>query len=103
MAKTYNDYFSKIDFSKYNRFDCPIYSPPLYPENLSDYPAVICSTEDTAVIAINKRKGFVLHRDGAKTELSDLEELVLAQNGVIYGSCRWGREMIKEMQKKGQL
>jgi hypothetical protein len=99
----YDKYFNTIDFSKYNRFNCPIYSPPLFPEKLSDYPVIICGNKDIALVAINRRKGFILHRDGAKTELSDVEELLVSQNGLIRGSCKWGREMIKEMQKKGQL
>jgi hypothetical protein len=103
MAKSWFTENESIDYSKHSRFQDPAYIPPIFPENLRDYPVVVCYNSEIAVVAINKHKGFVLHRDGAKTEPSDVEKLLLSQEEVACGSCRWGEVLIKEMQKKGQL
>jgi hypothetical protein len=36
-----------IDWSKYNRFNCPIISDPYFPTDISEYPFVICSDDES--------------------------------------------------------
>jgi hypothetical protein len=47
----------------------PMFGYPTLPENLCDYPVVLCSSDIVAIIGINPKCGYILHRvDGAKTE-----------------------------------
>jgi hypothetical protein len=84
--------FPGMYFDEYgcNKFNEPIYSTLVFPKrNLSDYPAVIRSNKEVAVIAINHKRGYILHRDGAKTEPSDIEKLIWGHPEIPMEPSHW--------------
>ncbi|MDR1581799.1 MAG: hypothetical protein LBS55_00825 [Prevotellaceae bacterium] len=78
-------------------YDVPFLYQPI-PPNLDMYPTVILSNETTAVIGINPKRGFILHSDGAKTELMDLQKLML--ENLPFGVRRWAKEWVEKEYKK---
>jgi hypothetical protein len=80
--KELEDAFPDMYFDEYgyNRFNEPMVSRRVFPLELRECPAVVRSDENVAIIAINPKRGYILHRDGAKTEPSDLENLVFSSN-----------------------
>jgi hypothetical protein len=72
----------------------------LIPPDLDVYPTIIFSNETTALIGINPKKGFVLHSDGAKTELRDLKQLIVENISLPCASYRWAREWVEKTYKK---
>jgi hypothetical protein len=87
---------------KYTRFDCPITSKPLYPDDPDAYPFVLACDREQAIIAVNRRRGFILHRDGTRTETDDLEKLFDASDLPVYG-LQWACEALRQMIKNKLL
>jgi hypothetical protein len=72
----------------------------LIPPDLDMYPTVILSNETTAVIGVNPKRGFVLHSDGAKTDLIDLQKLIIDNINLPCGVSPWAIEWIEKTYKK---
>jgi methyltransferase-like protein len=72
----------------------------LIPPDLDVYPTIILSNETTALIGINPKKGFVLHSDGAKTELKDLKQLLIENINIPGGVYAWAKEWVEKTYKK---
>jgi len=60
-----------------HRFGAPlVFGPPVYPRDPSEYPVLILCDADRAIVAVNRKTGYLLYRDGlAKSELQDLDAL----------------------------
>jgi hypothetical protein len=78
-------------------YDIPFLYQPI-PPNLDVYPTVIKSNETTAVIGINPKRGFILHSDGAKTELMDLQKLML--ENLPFDAKQWAIDWVEKEYKK---
>jgi hypothetical protein len=92
LRKYAEEVYPGMYFDEYgcNKFNEPIVSTLVFPKkNLSDYPAVIRSNREVAVIAINPKRGYVLHKDGAKTEPSDIEKLIWSHPEIPFGVSHW--------------
>jgi hypothetical protein len=70
--------FPGMFFDEYghNRMNEPFVTIKVYPVELKECPKVVMSNKEVAIIALNPKRGYVLHRDGAKTEPSDLKKLM---------------------------
>jgi hypothetical protein len=73
---------------------------PGIPHDLNVYPTVIASDETTAVIGVNPKRGFILHSDGAKTELKDLQQLYLDHINLSGDAYDWAIEWVEKEYKK---
>jgi hypothetical protein len=78
----------------------PLFTYPLIPPNLDVYPTVILSSKTTAIIGINPKCGFILHSDGAKTELSDLQKLVEENINIPGAFYDWAIAWVEKEYKK---
>ncbi|MDR1484797.1 MAG: hypothetical protein LBT09_08240 [Planctomycetaceae bacterium] len=91
-----------IDWSQYNRFNCPIISYPFYPHDINEYPFVICSNLETAIIAINPTRGMIIHRDGSKSEPSNLQKLC-DDIRLPDQDHEWANEILADLVKNNKL
>lgn len=94
--------YEEIDYDQYNRFNCPIVSESLFPEDYKKYPLVIASDDESAIIAVNRYRGFIVHRDGTRIDSDDLEKLFLSTKMPV-GSQKWSRDMLAKMIKNKTL
>jgi len=95
---------SEAEFMKalsHSQFSGPIvFGPPIYPKHLSDYPAVIRSDDKLAIVATDRKTGYlmvkVVRRNCtmiAKTELQDLAKLE-EKFPLACNKSRWALEAI---------
>jgi hypothetical protein len=107
-SMTHNEAFNEkgefdpklIDYDKYTRFDCPLVTVELYPKDLSKYPKVVSGDKERAIIAINPKRGFIVHRDGAKSELGDVQKMDIEAK-LPAGGYKWTKIWLDEHYKKG--
>jgi hypothetical protein len=51
-----------------------VYASPLIPENLDAYPFVIaCDKNTMSIVALNPKRGYIMLKNGRKTEPESLE------------------------------
>ena len=76
--------------------DPPVFGSPIFPQDSSEYPVLVASDDDRAIVAVNRKTGYLLYRDGlAKSELDDLKVLEEKYLKVIApGPRRWAMEAI---------
>jgi hypothetical protein len=73
--------FPGMFFDEYghNKWNEPTVARCVFPPELKECPKVVRSNKEVAIIALNPKRGYVLHRDGAKTEPTNLEKLVFSK------------------------
>ena len=79
-----------------HRFGGEIQSRLVFPRDPSEYPVLIACDADRAIVAVNRKTGYLLYRDGlAKSELEDLEVLRERYRMVIPpGTWVWALDAI---------
>ncbi|MDR2170685.1 MAG: hypothetical protein LBP59_11125 [Planctomycetaceae bacterium] len=92
-----------LDYSQYNRFNLPMSFRPLYPTDLNKYPFVIASNEERAIIALSPKRGFIIHKDGARGSTENLQELCNSTPDIPLGPYRWAKELLAKMIKDDTL
>jgi hypothetical protein len=87
----------------YERFFDTVYAEPLIPEDLSKYPFIIACDEDTmSIVALNPKRGYIMLKNGRKTEPESLEKL-LEETSIPTGAWRWAVDMLKDDIKRGRI
>jgi hypothetical protein len=87
------------------RYLGPVYAEPLIPEDLSKYPFVIaCDDDTTAIVALNPKRGYIMLKNGRRTEPEPLEKLLDDTRMTIpKGAWRWAINMLNDDIKSGKV
>jgi len=80
--------------------DVPFPTPERIPQDIRVYPLVIASSEQSAIIGLNPKRGYVLMRNGLKTEECNLKELDEMYPAYPTGAWGWEKEFVKGLKRR---
>jgi hypothetical protein len=66
------------------------------PDDLSKYPLVIASTKEIAIVAVHPKQGYLLYKNGTKTELGDLQKILDDTPSIPTGSYQWAYDTVQK-------
>jgi hypothetical protein len=72
------------------------------PKDIDVYPLVIGGGDKFSIIGINPKWGYVLFRDGLKSEEKPLKELWEMYPDLLCGAWGWEKEFIKGLKRRKQ-
>jgi len=80
--------------------DPPVFGASVFPRDSSEYPVLMLCDADRAVVAINRKTGYLLYRNGlAKSELEDIDVLE-GRYGMVIPPGKWRWAMGNPVPKK---
>ena len=80
--------------------DVPVMISERIPKDIAVYPLVIASSEQNSIIGLNPKRGYLLLRNGIKTEEQSLRELLDMHLGYPTGAWGWEKEFVSGLKHR---